>query len=57
MFQKIDEYYSFKLYHMQPLSCLLLMGLFRSVICFMIEVLYNRVLTERKKICDGWAAT
>jgi hypothetical protein len=45
---KFDEYYSFNLYHMQPAFYLLLMGWCISVICFMVELLYNRVLTKIK---------
>ena len=41
--KKPDEYYSFKLYHMQSAFYLLLLFLFLSVFCFMIEVLYNCV--------------
>jgi hypothetical protein len=43
-----DGYYSFKLYHMQPAFYLLLMGWCLSVLCFMFELLYNRVLGKRK---------
>ena len=57
IFQPLDEFYSFNLYNMQPAFYLLLMGLCLSVICFMIEVLYNRVLKKRNKIPNGWAAT
>jgi hypothetical protein len=46
--QQLDEYYSFNLYHMQPAFYLLLMGWCISVICFMVEVLYNRVLRRNK---------
>jgi len=44
----IDGYYSFKLHHMQPAFYLLLMGWCLSVLCFMVELLYNRVLGKRK---------
>jgi hypothetical protein len=40
----LDGYYSFKLYHLQPAFYLLLMGWCLSVLCFMVELLYNRVL-------------
>ena len=46
--QPLDGYYSFNLYHMQPAFYLLLMGWSLSVICFMFEVLYNRILGTRK---------
>jgi hypothetical protein len=39
----LDGYYSFHLYHMQPAFYLLLMGLCLSVLCFMVELLYNRL--------------
>jgi hypothetical protein len=41
--QQLDGYYSFNLYHMQIAFYLILMGWFLSALCFMIEVLYNRV--------------
>jgi hypothetical protein len=44
----LDGYYSFKLYHMQPAFYLLLMGWCLSVLCFMVELLYNRILGKRK---------
>jgi hypothetical protein len=44
----LDEYYSFKLYHMQPAFYLLLMGLCLSVFCFVIELLCYRLLNKRK---------
>jgi len=43
----LDGYYSFSLYHMQPAFYLLLMGWCLSVLCFMVELLYNRVLRKR----------
>jgi hypothetical protein len=43
----LDGYYSFNLYHMQPAFYLLLMGWCLSVLCFMIEVLYKRVLGQK----------
>jgi hypothetical protein len=39
----LDRYYSFNLYHMQPDFYLLLMGWCLSALCFIIELLYNRV--------------
>jgi hypothetical protein len=46
--QSLDEFYSFNLYHMQPAFYLLLMGWCLSALCFMFEVMYNRVLSKRK---------
>jgi len=40
----LDGYYSFNLYHMHPAFYLLLLGWCLSAFCFMVEVLYNRVL-------------
>jgi hypothetical protein len=45
---QIDGYYSFNLYHMQPAFYLLIMGWCLSVLCFMVELLYNRVLNKKK---------
>jgi hypothetical protein len=42
----LDEYYSFSLYHMQPAFYLLLMGWCLSALCFMVELLYSRVLCK-----------
>jgi len=42
-FQPLDGYYSFNLYHMQPAFYLLLMGWCLSALCFIFELLYNRV--------------
>jgi len=47
IFHLLDEYYSFNLYHMQPAFYLLLMGWCLSAFCFMVEVLYNRLLSKR----------
>jgi len=44
----LDEYYSFNLYHMQTAFYLLLMGWCLSVLCFMYELFFNRVLSKRK---------
>ena len=43
----LDEYYSFNLYHMQPAFHLLLMGWCLCALCFMVEFLYNHVLSKR----------
>jgi hypothetical protein len=43
-----DGYYSFNLYHLLPLFCLLLMGWCISALCFVIELLYNGILCKRK---------
>jgi hypothetical protein len=43
----LDGYYSFNLYHMQPAFYLLFIGWCLSVLCFMVEVLYNRVFSKR----------
>jgi hypothetical protein len=45
--QPLDGYYSFTLYHMQPAFYLLLFGLCLSAFCFMVEMLYYRVLSKR----------
>ena len=42
-----DEYYSFNLYHMQPAFYLIFIGWCLSAFCFMVEVLYNRLLSKR----------
>jgi hypothetical protein len=42
----LDGYYSFNLYHMQPAFYLLLMGWFLGALCFMMELLFKRVLTK-----------
>ena len=47
IFHRLDGYYSFNLYHMQPAFYLLLMGWCLSAFCFMIEVLYKRVLGQK----------
>jgi hypothetical protein len=44
----LDEYYSFKMYHLQPAFYLLLIGWCLSSLCFMVELLYNRFLSKRK---------
>jgi hypothetical protein len=43
----LDEYYSFNLYHMQPAFYLIFIGWCLSAFCFMVEVLYNRLLSKR----------
>jgi hypothetical protein len=45
--QPLDEYYSFNFYHMQPAFYLLLMGWCLSVIFFLVEVLFNCIITKR----------
>jgi hypothetical protein len=42
----LDGYYSFNIYHMQPAFYLLLMGWCLSVLCFVVELLYNRLLSR-----------
>ena len=42
----LDGYYSFNLYHLQTVFYLLLIGWCLSVLCFIFEVLYNRVLSK-----------
>jgi len=37
------RYYSFNLYHMQPAFYLLLVGWCLSALCFLVELLYNRI--------------
>jgi hypothetical protein len=44
----LGGYYSFNLYHMQPAFYLLLMGWCLSALCFMVELLYSRVLSKRQ---------
>jgi hypothetical protein len=44
----LDGYYSFNLYHMQPAFYLLLIGWCLSALCFVVELLYNRVSSKRK---------
>ena len=43
---QLDEYYSFNFYHLQTVFYLLLMGWCLSALCFVLEALYNRVLSE-----------
>ena len=43
-----DGYFSFNLYHMQPAFYLLLMGWCLSALCFIFELLCNRVLSKRR---------
>ena len=47
IFQPLDAYYSFNLFHMQPAFYLLLMGWFLSALCFMFELLCSRLLSIR----------
>jgi hypothetical protein len=44
----LDGYYSFNLYHMQPAFYLLLIGWCLCALCFLVELLYNRVFSRRK---------
>jgi hypothetical protein len=44
---RLDGYYSFNLYHMQPAFYLLFMGWCLSALCFIVEVLYNRIFFKR----------
>jgi hypothetical protein len=46
IFQQLNDYYSFTLYHMQTNFYFLLMGWCLSAICFVVEVLYNRFLSK-----------
>jgi hypothetical protein len=46
MVDLLDDYYSFDIYHLQTVFYLLLMGWCLSAVCFMFEVLYNRVLRK-----------
>jgi hypothetical protein len=46
----LDGYYSFNLYHMQPAFYLLLMGWCLSALCFVLELLYNRILHRRIRV-------
>jgi len=43
--QRLDGYYSFNPYHMQPAFYLLLMCWCLSAFCFMVELLYSRLLS------------
>jgi len=47
--QPLDGYFSFNIYHMQPAFYLLLMGWCLSALCFMFELLYNRLLNIRAR--------
>jgi hypothetical protein len=42
----LDGYYSFNIYHMQPSFYLVLMGWCLSAFCFIVEVLYIRILSK-----------
>jgi hypothetical protein len=48
VFNPLDEYYSFNLYHIQPTLYLLLIGLCLSVFFFLIEQFCYRLLNKRK---------
>jgi hypothetical protein len=43
----LGGYYSFNLHHMQPAFYLLFMGWCLSSFCFIVELLYNRILNNR----------
>jgi hypothetical protein len=43
----LDGYYSFNLRYLQPAFYLLLFGWCLSALCFVVEMLYNRVLIKR----------
>jgi hypothetical protein len=45
--QPLDEYYSFNPHHMQAAFYLILMGWCLSALCFMVELLYNRLLRKK----------
>ena len=47
IFRPLDEYYSFNLYHIQPAFLLLLMGWCLGALSFIVELLYNRILSKR----------
>jgi hypothetical protein len=44
--QPLDGYYIFNLYHMQTAFYLLLIGWCIGALCFIVEVLFNRVLSK-----------
>ena len=44
--QPLEVYYSFNLYHMRPVFYLLLVGWCLSSLCFIFELLYNRLLSK-----------
>jgi hypothetical protein len=44
--QPLDGYYSFNLHHLQPAFYFLLIGWCLSALCFVVEMLYNRVLSK-----------
>jgi hypothetical protein len=43
----LGRYYSFNIHHMRPAFHLLLMGWCLSSVCFVVELLYNRLLSKR----------
>ena len=43
----LDEYHSFNLYYVQPAFYLLLMGWCLSALCFVLELMFNRILHKR----------
>ena len=53
----LDGYYSFNLKHMQPAFYILLIGWCLSALCFMVEVLYNRLLSKKNCFLNVFVAT
>jgi len=49
IFNPLDGYYSFNLYHLQPAFYILLFGWFLSALCLVVELMYNCV--KKKRIC------
>jgi hypothetical protein len=47
MVHPLGGYYSFNLHHIQPAFYLLLMGWCLSTLYFLVEIIYNRVLSKR----------
>jgi hypothetical protein len=43
----LDGYHGFNLYHLQPAFYLLLMGWCLNVLCFALELMFNRVFHKR----------
>ena len=55
--QPLDGYYSFNLYHLQPAFYLLLMGWCLTALCFLLELLYNRLVSKKFEVCNWSLAT
>jgi hypothetical protein len=55
--QPLDGYYSFNFYHMQPAFYLPLMGWCLSALCFIVEFLYNRILSKEIEYVNVSVAT